>query len=115
VVYIEARAFTQQLQKLAGTRAPEVLESIQADLAKNPLRGDLVRGLGGIRKARTANLLRGKGKRGGYRYLFLYLERKDHIHLLYLFDKDEQQDLSQHERKLLHSIVNSIRNTAGGS
>jgi hypothetical protein len=47
-----------------------VLNSIQADLLKNPARGDLVQGLGGIRKARCSNPARGKDKRGGYRYLF---------------------------------------------
>lgn len=62
----------------------DVLGAIQEDLLKNPARGDLVQGLGGIRKARIANPLRGKGKRGGYRYLFLYLEKRSHIHLLYL-------------------------------
>jgi len=35
------------------------------------------------------NPARGKGKRGGYRYLHLYLERRAHIHLLFLLDKGE--------------------------
>jgi hypothetical protein len=84
VVYVESAAFTRRLHQLAGIRAMDVLGAIQEDLLKNPARGDLVQGLGGIRKARIANPLRGKGKRGGYRYLFLYLEKRSHIHLLYL-------------------------------
>ena len=47
--------------------------------------------LGGVRKARLANPTRGKGKRGGYRYL--YLETKQHIH------KHEQEDASEEQRK----------------
>ena len=86
-----------------------VLSVIQEDLLKNPVRGDLVQGLGGIRKSRTANPLRGKGKRGGFRYLFLYLENRSHIHLLYLLDKDEQEDLSNEERKALRALVGQIR------
>jgi hypothetical protein len=88
-----------------------VLSAVQADLIKNPARGDLVPGLGGIRKARCSNPSRRKGKRGGYRYLVLYLENRDHIHLLYLLDKDEQEDLSNDERKELCALVAEIKAT----
>jgi hypothetical protein len=112
VVYIESAAFTARLQKLAGESALDVLSRIQADLLKDPERGDLVQGLGGIRKARIANPARGKGKRGGYRYLFLYLENRGHIHLLFLLDKDEQVDLSNEERKALRMLVAAIKQSA---
>jgi len=68
-----------------------------------------VQGLGGIRKARCSNPARGKGKRGGYRYLFLYLQNQDRIHLLYLLDKDEQEDLSNDERRALRTLVTRIK------
>jgi len=89
----------------------EVLQAIQSELLKNPARGNPVPGLGGIRKARCSNPVRGKGKRGGYRYLFLFLEKRDHIHLLYLLDKDEQEDLSNEERKALRALVKEIGGT----
>jgi len=109
VVYIESSAFTKRLIQLAGTAADHVLRQIQDDLAQNPGRGDAVKGLGGIRKARAANPMRGKGKRGGYRYLFLYLERRGHIHLLYLLDKNEQGDLDEEQRKTLRKIVADLK------
>ena len=109
MVYIEPSAFTRRLQQLAGTAAIEVLSLIQSDLMKAPARGDLVKDLGGIRKARCPNPTRSKGKRGGFRYLFLYLEHRGHVHLLYLLDKDEQEDLSSEERKALRAMVNEIR------
>ncbi len=92
----------------------DVLNSIQADLLKNPNRGDRVQGLGGIRKARCSNPCRGKGKRGGFRYLFLHLEDRNHIHLLYLLDKNEQADLSPDERKVLRALVAGITQPKGG-
>jgi hypothetical protein len=113
VVYIESRAFTRRLHQLAGASALDVLNSIQTDLLKNPVRGDLLQGLGGIRKARCSNPARGKGKRGGFRYLFLYLEDRDHIHLLYLLDKDEQEDLSTDELKALRAMVSEVREAKG--
>jgi hypothetical protein len=114
VVYVESKAFTARLHRLAGASALDVLNSIQADLIKNPERGDLVQGLGGIRKARCSNPGRGKGKRGGFRYLFLYLEDRSQIHLLYLLDKDEQEDLSADERKALRAWVVEIKRSRGG-
>lgn len=73
-----------------------------------PERGVKVRGLGGIRKARAFNPVRGKGKRGGYRYLYLYLPGRDHVHLLFLLDKGEQEDLSTEERKILRQMAEEI-------
>jgi hypothetical protein len=94
---------------MAGAAALDVLSLIQADLLGNPGRGDLVQGLGGIRKARCSNPVLGKGKRGGYRFLYLYLEARHHIHLLYLLDKDEQEDLTNEERKALRALVSQVR------
>ena len=85
-----------------------MLRGIQSDLLDSPARGRLVRGLGGIRKGRCANPRRGKGKRGGYRYLYLFLAHKDHVHLLFLLDKDEQEDLSSAERAVLRRLVAEI-------
>jgi hypothetical protein len=109
VVFIESKAFTRRLHELAEDAADSVLTTIQSGLMDNPLRGDLVRGLGGIRKARVSNPLRGKGKRGGFRCMYLYLERKGHIHLLFLFDKDEQEDLNSAQRSFLRQLVERIK------
>jgi hypothetical protein len=109
VVFIESQAFTRRLHQLAGASADEVLRLIQEDLLKNPEKGDVAEGLGGIRKARAANPARGKGKRGGYRYMHLYLKHRDHIHLLFLLDKDEQEDLTTEQRKNLRLLVAELR------
>ena len=109
MVFIESRPFTRRLAELAGDSEEEVLRRIQDDLLEYPERGNMVRGLGGMRKARAPNPTRGKGKRGGYRYLYLYLERKDHIHLLLLLDKGEQEDLSAEQRKALRRMVTELK------
>jgi len=109
VLFIESRAFTARLEQLAESAAAEVLLRIEEDLLANPVRGNTVQGLGGIRKARVSNPARGKGKRGGFRYFFLYLERRQHIHLLFLLDKDEEEDLSTEERRVLRSLVEGIK------
>ena len=112
--FIESRAFTVKLQRLAGNAADDLLRVIQADLARSPERGAMVPGLGGIRKARAGNPSRGKGKRGGFRYLYLYLEKRQHIHLLLLLDKDEQEDATEEQRKLMRQWVVQIKKDSGG-
>jgi mRNA-degrading endonuclease RelE of RelBE toxin-antitoxin system len=112
VVFVESRSFTRRLSQLARGDADSVLASIQRDLAENPLRGRMVPGLGGIRKARAPNPSRTKGKRSGFRYLYLYLERRSHIHLLFLLDKDEQEDASEQQRKQIRELVAQIKNEA---
>jgi hypothetical protein len=112
VVFIESLVFTRRLHELAKTRAPEVLHAIQSDLMNNPEAGALVQGLGGIRKARASDPKRGKGKRGGFRYLYLEVPARAHIHLLYLFGKDEQEDLDTAERSAIRRMTSQIRNQA---
>jgi hypothetical protein len=109
VVFIASTAFTRRLRELAGDNFEDVLNAIQDDLIANPQRGTVVQGLGGIRKARTGNPGRGKGKRGGFRYWYLFLERRDHIHLLILLDKDEQEDLDSRERTALRRMVAELK------
>jgi hypothetical protein len=87
----------------------QVLRAIQTELVKNPDRGAMVPGLGGVRKARLANPTSGKGKCGGYRYLYLYRETKGHIHLLVLLDKNEQEDASEKQRKQIRELVAQIK------
>ena len=109
VVFIESQSFTRRLRQLAGDSADNVLLAIQNDLLQDPQRGELVKGLGGIRKARIANPSRGKGSRGGYRYMHLYLARRNHIHLLFVLDKNEQEDLDEKQRKALRQIVAELK------
>jgi hypothetical protein len=113
VVFIESQAFTRRLHRLAGVSAEEVLRQIQNDLLENSEKGSVIRGLAGIRKARASNPSRGKGKRGGFRYMHLYLQHRDHIYLLYLLDKDEQEYLNEEQRKALREMVTRLRNPGG--
>ena len=39
----------------------------------------------------------------------LYLQNHERIHLLYLLDKDEQEDLSNDERRVLRTLVTRIK------
>ncbi|HXM93299.1 MAG TPA: hypothetical protein VOA64_03445 [Candidatus Dormibacteraeota bacterium] len=47
--------------------------------------------------------------RGGYRYMHLYLKHRDHLHLLFLLDKDEQEDLTTEQRRNLRLMVAELK------
>ena len=44
-----------------------------------------------------------------YLYLYLYLKHRDHIHLLFLLDKGEQEDLTTEQRRNLRLIVAELK------
>jgi hypothetical protein len=109
VVFIESKAFTSRLLALAGADADGVLSQIQKDLLENPERGVMPPSLCGMRKDRASNPNRGKGKRSGFRYGYLYLKTKHHIHLLFLLDKDVQEDLTAEQRKVIKALVKRLK------
>ncbi len=99
--FIQSRRFTIRLDDLAGQYAEAVLSQIEDDLLKNPEVGAIVPGTGGLRKARASDPTRNKGKRGGFRYMYFYVERDAQIFLLLLYNKDEQDDLTKEQKKWL--------------
>lgn len=107
--FLETATFVEKLAELGGKRQLELLYAIQDELMADPERGDLVKGLGGVRKARIAAPDRPEGKSGGYRYLYLYFELRGRIYLLYLFDKRERADLNDEDRKVLAAIVERLK------
>jgi len=41
--------------------------------------------------------------------MHLYVEHRNHIHLLFLLDKDEQDDLDTEQRKFLRRMVAELK------
>lgn len=109
MLFVEFRGFTERLHRLAKQGADDVLRAIQGDLLANPSRGTVVPGLAGIRKARAENPARGKGKRGGFRYMYYFLEYQDEIYLLSLFDKGQQEDLNEKQKAALRVVVSELK------
>jgi len=103
--FVESKVFSKQVGELSA----EVLTNIQSDVVQNPERGDIVKGTHGVRKARVADPGSSRGKSGSYRYLYLYLEHAGRIHLLYLFSKGEQADLSPDQTRIIGALSQQIR------
>lgn len=90
-------------------KADEILSGIEGEILKNPKCGDLVQGTGGVRKFRSEDAERGKGKRGGFRILYLDIPHVERTHLLFLYDKGEADDLSAEGKKIIKALVDEIK------
>lgn len=78
---------------------------VQGALIVNPEVGDLIRGTGGLRKLRWSQQRRGKGKRGGVRVIYYWYASGSLIYMLLAYSKNEQDDLSAAQKRVLIRLV----------
>ena len=76
-------------------------------ISTDPKAGDVLKGTGGVRKARIAG--RGKGKSGGYRIVWYYGGGDIPVFLLTVFGKGEKGNLTQSERNALRLLTATLR------
>ena len=107
LTFIETGVFTRRLQALGLEGS---LQGLQAELLANPEAGDVEPGTGGLRKVRIADPSRGKGKRGGARAHYLWLQHKGRIYLIFVYAKNEATTLTADQKRQLRDIATKIRN-----
>ncbi len=78
---------------------------LQQMLLQNPEVGDVITGTGGLRKVRFPDIRRGKGKRGGLRVIYYWWLGGHQFWLFTLYDKDEMEDLTAKEKKILNTFM----------
>ncbi len=86
-----------------------MLYAIQNDLIENPHRWPVIRGANGARKGRIADPTNDQGKSGSFRYLYLYLEHRGQIYLLFLLAKSSQANLTAAQLKAVAETVAAIK------
>lgn len=104
-IFVETSSFSRRVD----AEAPGALLQIQMEMLRNPAAGSVMPGTGGLRKIRIADEGRGKGKRGGYRVIYLDLPEAARTHLLALYDKGEKGDISADEKRLLCTLAEKIK------
>ena len=108
--FVESPGFTNRIDKLASL---DVLFSLQSDLVMDPQMGDLMPGCAGARKGRVGNKVAGKGKSGGFRYIYVYIEIAGTIYLIHFYSKNEKSNLSKAERNELGKLVKELKRLYG--
>jgi len=76
-------------------------------LAREPLAGDVIPGLGGVRKPRFAP--KGRGKSGAFRVICYVLAYNLPILALLLYGKNEQGDLSPAQRETIAALAAAMK------
>ena len=107
--FVESRVFTA----LVGDYLDEdAYLELQKELLASPDKGDVMPGCGGLRKLRFAAPKRGKGKRGGVRVIYLHIPEAERIDLLAIYGKDEKDDLTSDEKRILRGLAKEAHEEA---
>jgi len=109
LTFIELSVFMRQIDRLGKPFSDELLASIEDDLLKDAKRGDVIQGTGGARKARAGDPGRQKGKRGGFRYIYVYFEEFSQIYLLLFYGKDAKADLNKNDKQMIAASIARTR------
>lgn len=104
ITIAESKLFARKAEQLLS--ASERAELIEF-LACNPQAGDVIQGTGGVRKVRFA--AQGKGKSGGVRVIYYYLDDDLPLYALLLYGKGEKSDLAPGERDAVARLAAGIK------
>ena len=102
----ETPIFTRQTEKLFTEDEKQELIDF---LAENPLAGELIPGTGGVRKVRFA--ASGRGKRGGARIIYYYLDDSMPLYALLAYAKNERSDMTPDEKRAVSTLAALLKAT----
>jgi mRNA-degrading endonuclease RelE of RelBE toxin-antitoxin system len=104
ITVVETSVFTRRADKILGE---EGRKDVVDFLANNPFAGDEIPETGGVRKVRIS--ARGKGKSGGARVIYYYLDDDIPLFALLIYGKDEQDDMTAEQKKVVSKLAASIK------
>jgi hypothetical protein len=100
--FIETRLFTRLVQEYL---TDDEYRELQALLIQRPDAGEVIPGSGGVRKLRWR--APGRGKRGGYRVIYLAKAEQSVIWMLTLYPKNVTDNIPAHVlRKIRKEVEN---------
>lgn len=95
------------LAKAAAIFSDDERAEVVAMVAKNPECGDLISGTGGVRKVRVG--VDNRGKSGGARVIYYFLNDGAPVYLLTAFAKSEKGNISKGDRNDLAKLVAALK------
>jgi hypothetical protein len=101
---LETAIFTRRADALLSR---DERAKLIATLASNPLAGDLVPQLGGIRKLRFA--AGGQGKRGAFRVIYYVAQADQPVLALLIYGKNEQANPTPDQRRAMVAMIEGIK------
>ena len=101
--FVHLPAFESSARGVLDERGRQRMEQ---DLLKEPERGAVIGGTGGVRKLRVA--MPGRGRSGGARVIYYYLAPKGRVYLLLAYAKHDAADLSPRGKALMRRLVRQL-------
>ena len=100
MIFIETPDFAAKFDKIASQ---DDMIRLQEELIENPEKGKLVKGTGGARKIRMR--LQNRGKSGGARAIYYYVDFRGEVWFLQAYAKSEKSTLSATDKKRLFEFI----------
>ena len=100
MVIIETSIFTKRVKALLSD---DDYRALQNELVARPDAVKIIPESGGLRKIRWSGS--GRGKRGGTRLIYYWASSKNILLMLFLYAKNEQDDLSRAQLQALREII----------
>jgi mRNA-degrading endonuclease RelE of RelBE toxin-antitoxin system len=98
--FVETPIFTKEIRDLLEE---EEYRALQLALIFRPEQGAVIPGSSGLRKLRWG--VKGRGKRGGLRIIYFYEKAREIIYMLFVYPKNEQEDLTPTQLRILGRLV----------
>ncbi|MBX7104916.1 MAG: type II toxin-antitoxin system RelE/ParE family toxin [Gemmataceae bacterium] len=98
--FIETPVFTR---RIVAQLNDDDYSAMQLAMILRPQLGRVIRGSGGLRKLRWP--IPGSGKRGGLRVIYFWHVATETFYMLYLYEKNEQEDLTAPQLRVLSRLV----------
>ena len=103
-MFIHTKTFDKQWASLGCN--DDDLSELQKAINENPQAHPVIRGTGGVRKTRFAVGVRGKSS--GARVIYGDFPEYGIVYLLDAYPKNEKENITENERKLIKSIMTTI-------
>lgn len=84
------------------------LRELQEHLNIDPEAGKIIKNTGGVRKLRWA--VKGKGKSGGVRVLYVDFLFYEKIYLLMVYTKNKKENITAKEKQIIKKKVDELKN-----
>jgi len=107
LAFIELRPFSRLWDALGLD--DEDLKLLQVMIMTDPKGSPVIEGSGGVRKLRFSPPKWPRGKSGGLRVCYTYVEEVGTVILALVYGKGEKDDLSASELEVLHAVVERSR------
>lgn len=102
MVIVETPIFTKRVLQALND---DEYRALQTALIASPSAGSVIPGGGGLRKMRWVGS--GRGKRGGSRVIYRWFPEREKLLMLFVFLKQERDDLSSLQLKQLRLVAES--------